>query len=157
MNCVYVLNTDFFESDATGSRNSLREYLEGCFLATEDDNRFVDGELADLLNRAHYSKVCSFFDRDERVFNWHYTMYARDDDSSEPVNAIASIVSGEKVVRGPVVITKDCPETLWSSLVTEMDVDKLAATLWWYKQSGRSARDEFGERTLIRMLADGSM
>lgn len=131
----------------------MKLYFEGCFLATDEEGRFAEGELADLLNCPHITKVCSFFDRDQRVFNWHYTMYAREG-STEPVNEIAGIVSGEKSVRGDVVIVKDCPAALWSSLVTEIKVDALVSTLWWYKQSGRSAADEFGERTMIRLLAN---
>lgn len=133
------------------TRDSLREHLDICYLSTDEDRRLLDSELPLLLNTTNVRKICSFFDRNNSVFKWHYTMYARDS-SDGPVNTITSIVSGEQVVRGPAVIVKDCPEHLWKELETKMNADTVAATLWYYHKSGVSPEEEFGERTLIRIL-----
>ena len=133
------------------SRDELRQHLDGGCLATDDDRRFLQNELEDVLNTTHYKKVASFFDRDPSVFDWYYSMYARKT-CSEPPNAVAAIVCETEIPRGPVIIVKDGPADKWSTLDPEVDVDEVAKSLWYYHKSGVSAEAEFGERTLIRLL-----
>ena len=133
------------------SRDKLRQHLDGGCLATDDDRRFLQNKLADVLNTPHYKKIASFFHRDPSIFERYYTVYARKT-CDEPPNVIAAIICGDEVPRGSVAVVKDGPADKWSALKTEMDVDELAKTLWFYHKSGVSAEAEFGERTMIRIL-----
>ncbi|KZV59099.1 hypothetical protein PENSPDRAFT_695438 [Peniophora sp. CONT] len=151
LNAVYIFNTDILCEDPLKDRDTLRNHLDTCHLAVDSERRLLPSELPELLNSSQYIKVCSFFDRDQTIFDWHYTMYARRD-CEEPINKIASVLSGGKVVRGPAVILKDCPADLWASLDTTVTMDNVVATIWWYWKSGKDVEHEFGERTMIRVL-----
>ncbi|KZV59148.1 hypothetical protein PENSPDRAFT_695386 [Peniophora sp. CONT] len=153
LNAVLVFTTGDlgYACDPLKSRDNLRQHLDGGYLATDDDRRFLQHELADVLNSPQYKKVCSFFHRDPSVLDWYYSMYARES-CDEPANAVAAIVCGKETPKGAVVIIKDGPADKWDMLKTEMDVDEVAKTLWYYHKSGVSAQAEFGERTLLRIL-----
>ncbi|KZV64043.1 hypothetical protein PENSPDRAFT_669305 [Peniophora sp. CONT] len=151
LNAVYIFDSDLFHGDPLENRNTLRDHLDGCYLAVDAERRLLANELPELLNSTQYTKVCSFFDRNKTIFAWHYTMYARRD-SDGPTNKIASILNGGKTVRGPAVILKDCPASSWDTTDLTVNVDDVAATIWWYWKSGRDVEREFGEHTLIRIL-----
>lgn len=121
-------------------------------MAVDDKGRFLQNELADLLNSARYKKIGSFFDRDPSVLDWYYSMYALETCDGPP-NAVASIISGKEKSMGPVVIVKDGPADKWNTLRTTMDVEEVTKTLWYYHKSGVSVEAEFGERTLLRILS----
>lgn len=148
---IYTAEDIGYNGGAFNHRDDLRQHLDGGCLAVDDDNHFLPHELADYLNTPRYARIGSFYDRDPSILNWYYSMYARVP-CDGPLNAVSAIVCERETPRGPVVIVKDCPAHEWGALKTEIDVDELAKTLWYYHRSGVSAETEFGERTLLRML-----
>lgn len=85
------------------------------------------------------------------VLDWYYSMYA-EEKCDGPLNTAAAIVCERESPRGSVVIVKDCPAHKWDTLRTEVDAEEVTKTLWYYHRSGVSAEEEFGERTLLRIL-----
>ncbi|VDC00910.1 unnamed protein product [Peniophora sp. CBMAI 1063] len=155
LNAVYVFTTEDlgYACDPLKDRDSLREHLDGLCLAVDENDRFLQHELQDVFLTPRYQKIASFFDRDPTVLEWYYAMYALTDSKDEPVNTVASVVCGKEKPKGPVIIVKDGPASKWGSFGTDVDVDEVAKTLWYYHKSGTSVEAEFGERTLLRILS----
>lgn len=136
------------------TRERVRDHLDHCTLQTIDGGHIKAGEIEDLLRCDKIRVVGSFFDRDPRVYTWYYSMYARANNEGA-YNAFANTVCKRehRPVRGPVVIVKDAPALYWDRLDKEVSAKTVTETLWYYMRSGVDAEEEFGMRTIMRMLA----
>ncbi|VDB95735.1 unnamed protein product [Peniophora sp. CBMAI 1063] len=153
-NGVYVSVKANWEPDIK-HREDVDDRVAPCILEADDDGRIRPGEIEDLLCCSTTRVVASFFDRDPAIYDWHHIALASNDGTG-PVNEIVSALlgKGKDPVRGPVVVLKDAPWRHWARLDKGVDGPKVVQTLWYYMRSGVNVEEEFGTRTLIRLLAE---
>ncbi|KAI0312259.1 hypothetical protein OF83DRAFT_1067511 [Amylostereum chailletii] len=130
-------------------------HMDLCDLCTDDSGNIADSEFADVLLSDKFKPVANFFDRNPRMVNWYYTLYALDAHAgtSPAKNTVASsVVEGPAAkITGPAIVVKNGPMDNWASIDTVISEVDLAQTLWWYYKSGVSVQEVFGERMIIRL------
>ncbi|KAI0033063.1 hypothetical protein K488DRAFT_85295 [Vararia minispora EC-137] len=147
---IYPNGPGFNVGPALASRDNMTSLMVELNLPCEVDGRIGDDAIANFL-ACDVRQVCNFFNPKRTIFRWHYSMYAG---SSGPVNEVACVVRKDTstVIRGPVVVVKDTPQNLWSTLDTTVRASELASSIWTYHRTGLDVGQVYSERALIRWL-----
>jgi hypothetical protein len=132
--------------------DSIRRLL----CTTDGDTSIVNdprvlSRVSEILQTEAVCEVSRFYDRDPKITDWYYQMYAGSEISEGSIrNDIAESVTSRRV-HGGVLIMKNGPlGGEWAS-EPEIQLDDLVKMLWWYKASGRDAATVCSERVFERL------
>ncbi|EIM87306.1 uncharacterized protein STEHIDRAFT_156287 [Stereum hirsutum FP-91666 SS1] len=149
-----IIHPDGFDLSPLKDPESLIGHLDLCLVEFDQDGAVTKQSLADLIGSAGATCFTNAYDRDSRIDDWYYAFYADMSDTTSPPNPIADIVkpASDPPIRGRVLVVLNGPEDGTWELTQRISEVVLGRTLWWYRMSGNTVWDVFGERELRRYV-----
>ncbi|EIM89080.1 uncharacterized protein STEHIDRAFT_154767 [Stereum hirsutum FP-91666 SS1] len=146
-----IIHPDIHAHDALSSVQSLLYHIDPCHVDFTTDGAIDKACLRDLLDSEGGQPLLNFYDRDEQEYRWYYSAYAAPSASTKLHNSVMSSIA-EDAVTGRVLVVLDGPKGgAWMDSAA-ISSERLARTIWWYKQSGSNVVEIFGERELRRFV-----
>lgn len=147
-----IIHPDIHGESSIASLESLRGHLDLCVVSFDDKGAIEEECLRHLLDGDDGCRLFGFYDRDSTECGWYYSVYGTRQPRERIANSIASSLTTTDV-HGRVLVVIDGPKGgEWQTSVA-LDIDRLARTVWWYRQSGNDVAEVFGERELKRFLS----